>query len=428
MGKRILIGLLLVILVVGGFAAGATVLFRSDYQDVAALPSADSEISQLPLDLAVPEEETPETQSPEAVPETDAPAVTQEDTSRARQIAAEMTLQEKICQLLFVTPEALTGYGQVTQSGDATRSALEEYPVGGVVYFASNLVTTEQTAEMLENIQEFARNRSGFGLFLGVDEEGGSVARLADSLGTAAFEDMAVYGAAGDTAKAYEIGTTLAGVLKSLGFNVDFAPVADVLTNDENTVVQSRSFGSDPALVSDMVAQEVRGFVEGGVLCAPKHFPGHGSTGGDTHDGYAATDRTLDQLEACDLLPFQAAMEAGAPMIMVGHMTLTAIDPDNPASLSQAVVTGLLRDQLGYDGIVITDALNMGAVANNYTSGEAAVRAIQAGCDMLLCVSDVQSAVDALLQAVADGTISESRIDESVVRILDAKIAYGIAA
>jgi beta-N-acetylhexosaminidase len=168
--------------------------------------------------------------------------------------------------------------------------------------------------------------------------------------------------------------------------------------------------------------------VEGGVLCAPKHFPGHGSTGGDTHDGYAATDRTLDELEACDLLPFQAAMEAGAPMIMVGHMTLTAIDPDNPASLSQAVVTGLLRDQLGYDGIVITDALNMGAVANNYTSGEAAVRAIQAGCDMLLCVSDVQSAVDALLQAVADGTISESRIDESVVRILDAKIAYGIAA
>jgi beta-N-acetylhexosaminidase len=374
------------------------------------------------------EESTISIQEPEAIQEDETPVVIASETSRAQELAAGMSLQEKICQMLFVTQEALTGFTTVTQSGDTTRSALEEYPVGGIIYFGSNLKTADQTRTMIENIQTFAQERSGFGLFIGVDEEGGTVARLADNLGTTAFDDMAVYGAEGDTQKAYEIGITLAGELKNLGFNVDFAPVADVLTNQENTVVQYRSFGADPVLVSDMVSQEVRGFVESGILCAPKHFPGHGSTGGDTHDGYAATDRTLEELEACDLLPFQAAMEAGAPMIMVGHMTLTAIDEDNPASLSQAVVTGLLRDQMGYNGIIITDALNMGAIANNCTAGEAAVRAIQAGCDMLLCVSDIQAAVDAVLQAVEDGTISESRINDSVVRILSAKLEYGIAS
>ncbi len=175
-----------------------------------------------------------------------------------------------------------------------------------------------------------------------------------------------------------------------------------------------------------MVSREVAGFVDSGILWAPKHFPGHGSTGGDTHDGFAASDRTLSELEACDLLPFQAAIEAGAPMIMVGHMTMTELDSENPASLSYSIVTGLLRNQLNYDGIIITDALNMSAVTDLYTSGEAAVKAIEAGCDMLLCVPDVADAVNAVTEAVENGTISESRIDESVIRILTAKIDYGI--
>jgi beta-N-acetylhexosaminidase len=177
-----------------------------------------------------------------------------------------------------------------------------------------------------------------------------------------------------------------------------------------------------------MVKQEVRGFVDGGVLCAPKHFPGHGSTGEDTHDGFAASTRTTQELENCDLIPFREAIIAGAPMIMVGHMTMTEIDRDNPASLSGAIVNGILRAQMGYEGIIITDALNMNAITDLYTSGEAAVKAVQAGCDMLLCVNNLSSALDALTEAVENGEISESRINESVIRILAAKYRYGIAS
>ena len=175
-----------------------------------------------------------------------------------------------------------------------------------------------------------------------------------------------------------------------------------------------------------MVGAAVDGLHSAGIMTCVKHFPGHGSTGGDTHDGFASSDRTLEELESCDFKPFEAAMEAGAPMIMVGHMTMTAIDPDNPASLSEPIVTGLLRDELGYDCIIITDALNMGAISENYTNADAAVKAVSAGCDMLLCVSNISSVVDALTEAVSDGTITEERIDESVTRILQAKLQYGI--
>lgn len=445
MGKRFLVSLLLFLLIVVGVAAGAAFIFHQDYQDLSALqseaastPSDETfgQTDELPVVSNTPVEpaasgsdlESDATPTPEVSPEPteNTSVASSEHTARAEALLSEMTLQEKICQMLFVTPEALTGYGRVTQSGDATRTSIQEYPVGGIIYFSENLVTMDQTTEMIENIQSYAQEDGGLGLFIGVDEEGGSVARLADSLGTTEFEDMSVYGAEGDTQKAYEIGTTLAADLKSLGFNVDFAPVADVLTNEENTVVKDRSFGSDPELVSSMVSEEVRGFVESGILCAPKHFPGHGSTGGDTHDGFAASSRTLEELQNCDLLPFQAAMDAGAPMIMVGHMTMTEIDSENPASLSNAVITGILREQMGYDGIIITDSLSMSAITDLYTSGEAAVKAIEAGCDMLLCISNVSGAIDAVTEAVDTGTLSEARIDESVMRILTAKLQYGI--
>lgn len=237
---------------------------------------------------------------------------------------------------------------------------------------------------------------------------------------------MSVYGAAGDLDAVYNIGATQAKELSALGFNVNFSPVADVLTNEDNTVVKDRSFGSDPQLVSDMVSQVVKGLTDGGVLCSPKHFPGHGSTGGDTHNGFAASERTIEDLEACDLLPFQAAIDAGTPMIMVGHMTMTNIDPDHPACLSGTIVTGILREKLGYDGIIITDAINMAAISDSYTNAEATIAAIAAGCDMVLCVSNLSTVVSEVKQAVADGTLQESSIDSSVLRILTAKYRYGI--
>ena len=441
MGKRFIISMLLVVAIIGSIAAGSALFFQNRYNNLAeeqakASAAASQDISDLaaaagaaleqqPITGSDLEDSASEGFSTSVAPSNDA-AQADASAARARVMLRDMTLEEKICQMLFVTPEALTGYTRVTQSGDATKAAIEKWPVGGIIYFSSNLVSTDQTTAMIENIQTFSQNATGRRLFIGVDEEGGSVARAADSLGTTQFDDMSVYGETGDTQEAYNIGATQAKDLTALGFNVNFSPVADVLTNEENTVVKDRSFGSDPDLVSSMVSQVVKGLTDGGMLCAPKHFPGRGSTGGDTHDGFASSDRTLEELEACDFKPFQAAIEAGAPMIMVGHMTMTAIDEDNPASLSETIVTGLLRDELGYDGIIITDALNMGAIANNYTNADAAVKAVSAGCDMLLCVSNISSVVNALTDAVSDGTISEERIDESVSRILQAKLRYGI--
>lgn len=445
MGKRVLISILLVVVIIGSIAAGAALFFQGRYNNLAeaqakqSAAAASQNLSDLAAAAGAALEQQPitgdssvdsvdsseETAATSVAPISDA-AQADASAARARVMLRDMTLEEKICQMLFVTPEALTGYTRVTQSGDTTKAAIEQWPVGGIIYFSTNLVSTDQTTEMIENIQSFSQSATGRRLFIGVDEEGGSVARAADSLGTTQFDDMSVYGEKGDTQEAYNIGSTQAKDLTALGFNVNFSPVADVLTNEDNTVVKDRSFGSDPELVSSMVSQVVKGLTDGGMLCAPKHFPGHGSTGGDTHDGFASSDRTLEELESCDFKPFEAAIEAGAPMIMVGHMTMTAIDPDNPASLSEPIVTGLLRDELGYDGIIITDALNMGAISENYTNADAAVKAVSAGCDMLLCVSNISSVVDALTEAVSDSTITEERIDESVTRILQAKLQYGI--
>lgn len=439
--KRFFVSLLLIVLVIGIVAVSAGLIFSRQYEDVKALEKSaaqtDMEAPTTTVRPMAPSADRPsmlEDYTATEVPSTlegntavEAPSDSNDtNLTRAKVMVEGMTLEEKICQMLFVTPEALTGYNKVTQSGNASRTALQQRPVGGIIYFGDNLVTVDQTTEMIRNIQSYSLELTGRGLFIGVDEEGGSVARAANKLGTTEFEDMAVYGADGDTAKAYEIGQTQAKELTEIGFNVNFSPVADVLTNDENTVVKDRAFGSDPELVADMTTEVIKGLTEGGMLCAPKHFPGHGSTDADTHNGFAASDRTLAELENCDLIPFRAAITAGAPMIMVGHMTMTELDDDNPACMSGDIVTGLLREKLGYDGIIITDALNMGAIANNYTNAEAAVACISAGCDMLLCVSNINSVVSAVTAAVEDGTIKESAIDASVTRILTAKYQYGI--
>lgn len=438
MGKRFLVSLLLFVVVVTGIAVGSSMIFSNRYE---ALEEKQSEASLTQEELAEEAGQVLENQpvlggessareEDSALPEPDPEPVDlpSSDSSilEARILVQDMTLEEKICQMLFVTPEALTGYNRVTQSGDATKASLEKRPVGGVIYSSSNLVTADQTTTMIENLQNFSQEVTGRGLFIGVDEEGGSVARVADSLGTTAFEDMAEYGQQGDLEEAYNIGATQAKELTALGFNVNFSPVADVLTNEENEVVKVRSFGEDPELVSGMVTEVVKGLTNGGMLCAPKHFPGHGSTGGDTHDGFAASYRTIEELRDCDLKPFQAAIDAGAPMIMVGHMTMTEIDDQNPACMSETIVTGLLRNEMGYDGIIITDALDMSAITDQYTNGEAAVAAISAGCDMLLGISNISSAVSSVTDAVENGTIAESQIDKSVERILAAKLRYGI--
>lgn len=439
MAKRVLISILLVAVLVAVVAGASSLIFSSQYSSLQALEneltaSDDEATTQVVLtDGTAPSPVTTEKPTMledygSVLEEAAAPAPVQApvNSSAVQDMLNSMTLEEKIYQMLFVTPEALTGYNKVIQSGNATRSALESCPVGGIIYFADNLISVAQTTEMIANIQAFSTELTGRGLFIGVDEEGGSVARVADTLGTTAFDDMATYGATGDADAVYNLGLTQAQELTALGFNVNFSPVADVLTNEENTVVKDRSFGSDADLVSNMVTSVISGLTDGGMLASPKHFPGHGSTGGDTHNGYASSDRTLQQLNDCDLKPFWAAIQAGTPMIMVGHMTMTQIDPDRPACLSPTIVTDILREQLGYNGIIITDALNMSAITDHYSYSDAAIAAISAGCDMLLCVSNIETVVSSVAAAVEEGTIQESQINASVTRILTAKYQYGI--
>jgi beta-N-acetylhexosaminidase len=345
---------------------------------------------------------------------------TAEDESRqcAEALLAEMTLDEKIYQLFIVTPEQLTNYsGTVTQAGERTETALQEKPVGGIIYFASNLETPEQVTEMIENSQSYSK----IGLFVAVDEEGGTVARLGNNpaMGTTSFPDMASIETTGE---AYQVGYTIGTELSQLGFNLDFAPVADVNSNPDNPVIGNRSFGSDPNTVGEMVSACVSGFQDSAILSTLKHFPGHGDTETDSHLGVAVTNKTLAEMEECELIPFEKGIEAGTKVVMVGHISCPEITGDNtPASLSRQIVTGILREQLGFDGLVVTDSLQMGAITSVYSSGKAAVAAIEAGCDLLLMPDDLESAVEGIRSAVDSGELSEERIDESVLRILTVK-------
>ena len=236
---------------------------------------------------------------------------------------------------------------------------------------------------------------------------------------------MREVGATMDFSTALAIGMEMGSYLSQLGFNVDFAPVADVLTNPENTVVRDRSFGSDPDLVAVYANAIVDGLHEYGVAATMKHFPGHGSTTEDSHAGYACSWQTEDELFSCDLIPFQAGIDHNVDLIMAGHISLPNVTGDMlPASLSGTVITTLLREKMHYDGVVITDALNMGAITDHYNSAEAAVLAIQAGCDLLLMPADWRAARDGLRKAVEEGVITEERIDESVRRIIELKNAF----
>ena len=344
----------------------------------------------------------------------------------AEEYLAQMTLEQKVYQMFLITPEALTGVDVATRGGDATKAALEQYPVGGLIYFAANLVSREQTTEMIGNTKGFAQELGMPGLFVAVDEEGGPVARVAGKLGTTKFPAMMKLAAAGDPEKIYDAYKTIAHDIAQFGFNVDFAPVADVITNANNTEIGDRAFGTDAVTVSKMVPEAIKGLQDNGIIAAVKHFPGHGNTSVDSHYATTTTGRTLEQMRQLELIPFEAGIAAGAKMVLVSHLTATAIDDRSPASLSEKIITGILRDELGFEGIVITDALRMQAVASHYSPEEIAENAMKAGVDILLMPADFQKTSAALIGLVDGGEIPESRIDESVLRILRAKAEMGI--
>lgn len=359
------------------------------------------------------EEQTEDSQETTEVTEEEKPSLVDETL-------AGMTLHEKVCQMMFVTPEELTGEDGVTVAGDATRQALENYPVGGIVYFAKNLESQDQVKEMIDNSQKY----SSIGLFVATDEEGGVVNRLMDTVGTTYIGSMYYYKDDGDET-AYENAYTIANDMSALGFNLDFAPVADVWSNPDNTVIGERAYSDDYAQAAELVGNAVKGFNDGGVMCTLKHFPGHGDTAEDSHYSSAYVHRTKEEIMADEMQPFRSGIEAGAEFVMVGHLIVPDID-EVPATLSYKIETGILRDELKFEGVVITDSFEMESIADNYSVDDAVVMSVKAGMDMILQPKDMASAVNSIEQAVADGELSEDRIDESVRRILTLKESRGL--
>jgi len=287
---------------------------------------------------------------------------------------------------------------------------------------SGNLQDPDQTREMINNIQDFADEIEGLPLFICIDEEGGRVTRIAKN---EAFQikNVGPMSEVKNEEDAYECGYFIGSYLSQYGFNVDFAHDVDVLSNVDNTIIGDRSFSDDAEVVSSYGRAYSEGLHANGVMSTFKHFPGHGATRDDTHEGYAYTDKSYDEMLENELCPFRHAEEYQIDFIMVSHISVPQIIGDNtPCSLSKEMVTSVLREEFGYRGIIITDALNMGAISEKYGSGTAAIEAVKAGVDILLVPKDFNAAYNSVLSAVDKGEISEDRIDDSVRRIVMAKM------
>lgn len=324
----------------------------------------------------------------------------------------EMPLADKVAALFMVTPEQLTGVDAVTRAGETTKEALTKYKVGGLVYTESNITGADQLKELLNNTALIDQT-----LFLAVNEEGGENSVVASKLSVTQVPAMAsVSGVDG----AHQAGSDTGAYLAEYGFNLNLAPVADVKTS-EDSILGDRSFGSDAGQAGEMAAAYVQGLTEMGVSACVKTFPGLGGVTKSTAEGMADTQRTQSDMESAEFLAYQAAIGAGSEFVMVGTMSAPGLTGDNtPCCLSQTVI-GLLRDNLGYDGIVITGALNEAAVKDYNTSAEAAEKALRAGADMIYMPENFVEAYEGLLQAAEADEALQGRIDEALLRIYRVK-------
>ena len=355
---------------------------------------------------------------------TEAPPETTVSPEALDMMIADMTLRQKVGQLFIVRPEQLVPKtGTVREVTPELEQALAEYPLGGLILFADNVMKPEQLLALNAGLAEIP----GIPMFIAVDEEGGLVARLANNwkFKLTKYESAMAVGASGDPADALEMGRTIGGYLSEYGFNLDFAPVADVHTNPKNPMIGTRAFSTDPVIAAQMVAAFADGLEEKGIIATFKHFPGHGDTAEDSHSGLAVVHKTREELESCEFIPFREA--TSRDMVMVAHVALPNVTGDmTPATLSPAIVTGILKEELGFEGLIITDAMEMGAIVETYGSGSAAVAALQAGCHIILIPEDLPEAFDAVLAALEDGTLSIEWLDETVRKILEFKQLHGI--
>lgn len=347
------------------------------------------------------------------------PSPTQSEIDAIQQQINEMDLKTKIGQLLII---GLDGY----RLNDTSRRMIRDYKVGGFILFKDNIETADQTVTLLNELKA-ANNGNAVPLWLSIDQEGGRVSRLpAEFRPTPSAKEIA---SKKDLAYTRGIAEAIGAELKALGFNMDFAPVLDINSNPKNPVIGDRAFGTTPQTVIAHGMESVFGINASGVAAVVKHFPGHGDTAVDSHHDLPIVEKTVEQLKQLELLPFAEAIKQDVDAIMVAHLLMRQIDEKHPASISKTVITDLLRKQLGYDGVVITDDMTMGALLKGNKIGDAAVQSILAGTDIVLvCHEDKLQleVLQALEAAVNNGTLTEQRIDESLTRLLRLKQKYNL--
>lgn len=341
----------------------------------------------------------------------------------------EMTIEQKVGQLFVVNFELLDAkkgsYYEHRKITKRMKKTLQKYPVGGVVFFSRNINTRKQTTKFITKLQE----HSQIPLFITVDEEGGDVARIGsnDNMRITCFPTMEEIGKSANTQYAYDMGATIGSEIKELGFNVNFAPVADVKTSESNTEIGSRSFGQDEKLVANMVVNVVKGLQDQGISATLKHFPGHGGATADSHEGSVNVDSSISRMRKVDFVPFQKGIEAGADFVMISHISVSRVtESTTPATLSSLIMQDILREELGFEGVIITDAMDMKAITDIYTPAEAALQSFKAGADIILMPDELGQAYDAVYNAVKSGKIKQERLDASVKRILAVKYKRGI--
>lgn len=332
---------------------------------------------------------------------------------------AKMTVDEKIGQLVLV---GLDG----TTMQEHARKMIESYRVTGFILYKDNITSAAQTQALLNQLKETNRSNA-LPLWLSVDQEGGRVDRFpAEYVKIPTAQEV---GRVNKSAYSYQIGQALGDEVSSLGFNMDFAPVLDVNSNPNNPVIGNRSFGADPETVIKHGLQVMKGLQSKQVVPVVKHFPGHGDTSVDSHLDLPVIRKSLVELRAFELKPFTEAVKQQTDAVMIGHLLLPQLDEENPASLSPQVITGLLREEMKFNGVVITDDMTMGGITKHQDIGAAAVKSVLAGSDIVLVGHDYEqqlSVLRTLKERVADGTISEKRLDESVYRIAKLKDKYGV--
>jgi beta-N-acetylhexosaminidase len=330
-----------------------------------------------------------------------------------------MTLDEKIGQMFIV---GVDGYNL----SDSTKSLIENYKVGGFILFRNNVKDSHQLLQLLNSVKE-TNLTNKIPLFLSIDEEGGRVSRMPNNFKK--IPSSKIIGQINNKDFSYKVGNTIAREIKSFGFNMDFAPVLDINSNPNNPVIGDRAFGSNHNIVTRLGIETMKGFQAEEVIPVVKHFPGHGDTSVDSHIGLPTVDNDLKRLESFELIPFEEAIKNKADAVMIAHILLPEIDKENPSSMSKVIITDILRNKLDFNGVVITDDMTMGAIMENYNIGEATLKSVEAGTDIILVCHGYDKEVEvinALKDAVLKGKISEERIDESVYRILKLKKKYNL--